>query len=242
MTNGGWIKTHRKLLDNPTVCKDAEHLAVWMYILLKATHDGMDGYFKGQKIRLQPGQLITGRKVISEKFRISESKVQRILNRFESEQQIEQQTSNQNRLISIVNWQDYQSGEQRIERPLNNERTTSEQPVNTNKNDKKEKNNNYIEIAEKIWQLYPNKKGKKIAINKIVLHLKKGITEEQLILATKRYSKEVENVDPIFIKHGSTFYTNHVEDYFVEQQEQTEKPKVEPEKLSKEDLMKKWGR
>ena len=78
---------------------------------------------------LQKVLLITGRKVIGKQFNISESKVQRVLKKLEIEQQIEQQTSNANRLISIVNWENYQSVEQQ-----------SEQPVNTNKNDKNEKN------------------------------------------------------------------------------------------------------
>ena len=35
--------------------------------------------YKGKKIVLLPGQLITGRKSIAKKFKIDESKVQRIL-------------------------------------------------------------------------------------------------------------------------------------------------------------------
>jgi DNA-binding MarR family transcriptional regulator len=90
--------------------------------------------FKGKKIILQPGQLITGRLAIAKQFKISESKVQRVLKTLENEQQIEQQTSNENRLITILNWSEYQNSEQQIELPVNNECTTSEQPVNTYKN------------------------------------------------------------------------------------------------------------
>ena len=56
----GWIKLHRKILENPVVCKDADYLAVWIYLLLKATHDEIQMIFRGEKIRLRPGQLITG--------------------------------------------------------------------------------------------------------------------------------------------------------------------------------------
>lgn len=130
----GWIKLHRKILDNPIVCKDSDHIAVWTYLLLNATHKEYASVFKGIKIILQPGQLITGRKTIAEKFKISESKVQRILKSFENEQQIEQQNGNKNRLISILSWLDYQSSEQQDEQQLNNKRTSTEQQVNTNKN------------------------------------------------------------------------------------------------------------
>lgn len=130
----GWIKLHRKTLENPIVCKDSDHIAVWTYLLLNATHKEHQAIFSGEKITLMPGQLITGRKAISEKFNIHESKVQRILKSFEIEQQIEQQTSNRNRLITILSWDEYQCIEQQVEQPVNNKRTTDEQPVNTNKN------------------------------------------------------------------------------------------------------------
>lgn len=162
----GWIKAHRIMLDNPVVCKDSDYLAVWMYLLLNATHKEYPSIFGGEKIILQPGQLITGRKAIGEKFKISESKVERILKLFKSEQQIEQQTSNKNRLISIVNWEIYQSTEQQDEQQVNNNRTTTEQQVNTNKNVKNIENvkkeerplvdSNECDIAfEKFYNSYP---------------------------------------------------------------------------------------
>lgn len=132
----GWIKLYRQTLDNPIVMKDADHLAVWIYLILNATHDEYPALFKGKKITLKPGQLITGRKAISNVLGISESKIFRIINCFKSEHQIEQQTSNKNSLISIVNWDLYQSSEQQIESQMNSNRTASEQQVNTNKNER----------------------------------------------------------------------------------------------------------
>ena len=134
MRDSGWVKLHRKTLEHPVICKDADHMAVWMYLLLKATHAPRQMFFGKEKITLEPGQLITGRKVIAEQIKVSESKVQRILKTFENEQQIVQQASNKNRLITIVNWCLYQESEQQVEQQANNKRTTSEQQVNTNKN------------------------------------------------------------------------------------------------------------
>ena len=136
----GWIKFHRKLLDNPIIMKDKDYFAIWGYLLLNATHKEYDVLFKGKRITLKEGQLITGRKKIAQLLKIDENKVQRILKSFENEQQIEQQTTSQNRLISIINWHEYQESEQQNEQQMNNERTTSEQRVNTNKNVKNIKN------------------------------------------------------------------------------------------------------
>ena len=83
-------------------------------------------FLRGKKLYWNLGQLITGRKVIGEKFNIDENKVQRILKKFEKQLQIEQQMSNKNRLITIKNWCQYQIGD--------NQTTSSEHQVNTNKN------------------------------------------------------------------------------------------------------------
>lgn len=153
MNAEGWIKLHRKLLDNPVTMKDTDHLAVWIYLLLNASHNGHPALFKGEKIMLKPGQLITGRKSIALALHIDESKVERILKSLKSEQQIEQQTSSKNRLISITNWEFYQQSEQQIEQQVNNKRTTSEQQVNTNKNIKNDKNERR-DICQNILDLF----------------------------------------------------------------------------------------
>lgn len=137
----GWIKIHRKMLDNPIICKDSDYLAVWIYLLLNATHKEIPALFKKEKIVLQPGQLLTGRKAISKQLKISESKIYRIINDFKSEQQLEQQTSNKNSLITILNWNKYQESEQQNEQQMNNKRTTSEH--------KQECNNIYLFLFNK---------------------------------------------------------------------------------------------
>lgn len=99
------------MLDNPVVWKDTEYLAVWIFLLLNASHREINMLYNGEKIVLLPGQLITGRKLIASKTGVSESKVQRILQRFVFEQQIEQQTSTRSRIITISNWNQYQQME-----------------------------------------------------------------------------------------------------------------------------------
>lgn len=147
----GWIKLHRKMLDNPIVMKDADHLAVWVYLLLHATHKDYPALFRGMKITLHPGQLITGRKSIASSLCIDEYKVYRILNDLKSEQQIAQQTSNKNSLITILKWELYQDTTQQDAQPMHNNCTTDTQQLHTNKNIriKEHKNNNsYIYTDE----------------------------------------------------------------------------------------------
>lgn len=152
-----YIKSHRQTQENPVVCKDADHIGVRMYLLWNATHKNIDVMFQWKRRTLEPWQLITWRKVIARFLKINESKVQRVLKLFESEQQIEQHTTRQNRLITIKNRTLYQWSEQPNEQQLNNKWTTSEQQVNTNKNVrmKEWKNENKKETTTEVVEYVP---------------------------------------------------------------------------------------
>lgn len=140
----GWIKIHRKVLDNPIVTKDSDTLAIWIYLLLNATHEEYDVLFKGKRITLQKGQLITGTISIAKKLKINKDKVQRTLKLFESDKQIAQQTSNQNRLISILKWEEYQKNDKQNDKQMINECETNDKRVITNKNVKNIKNDKNV--------------------------------------------------------------------------------------------------
>ncbi len=140
----GWICIYRQMLDNPVVCKDSDYFAVWMYLLLNATHKEYDTLFKGNRITLQKGQLITGTISISNKMKINKDKVQRILKSFEIDKQIAQQTSNKNRLITILNWDKYQTIDKQIDKQLINKCETTDKQLITNNNVNNNNNDNNV--------------------------------------------------------------------------------------------------
>lgn len=206
----GWIKLHRKTLDNPIITKDSDYLAVWIYLLLNTTHKEYDVLFKGERVTLKRGQLLTGRKSISEKLKIDENKVQRILKSLENEHQIEQQKSNKNRLITIVSWDKYQQDEQQNEQQLNNKRTTTEQQVNTNKNVKNDNNitttvgDSCVDGLQEIIEFYNNNIGliapygveilsdylKEMPVDLIILAMQKAVEADK---RTIQYVKGILN-------------------------------------------------
>lgn len=146
----GYLKLFRQTKNNPVVMKDADHLAIWIWLLMAAVFKPVDVTFGGRQMTLQPGQLTTGRKKIASELHISESKVQRVLKCFENEHMIEQRTDHQCRLISIVSWHKYQISEQPNEQRVNNDRTTSEQRVNTKEEYKNIRNKeNYYSLEGK---------------------------------------------------------------------------------------------
>ena len=153
------------MFDNPRM-QDPEYLAVWVWLLLQAKHSPKDAMLGGQRITVLYGQLTTGRKQVAECTGVNESKVDRVLKIMESEQQIEQRITNTNRLISITNFEKYQGGEQQIEQQVNNDRTTSEQRVNTSKelkNERKKKtavsNPLHAIIIKRFYEGYKKEKG-----------------------------------------------------------------------------------
>ena len=72
--------------------------------------------------------------------------MQRTLKSFENDKQIEQQTSNRNRLITIVNWVTYQKVDKQNDKQVINKCETDDKQMITNKNIKNVKNDKNINI------------------------------------------------------------------------------------------------
>lgn len=143
----GWIKLHRKL-KNSLVFDNPDLLKVWIWCLLKATHDDYSQMVGLQEVYLEKGQFVFGRKVASSELKMSESKTYRLIKKLETMQNLNIKANNKYSIITIANWELYQSdsnnSEQQFEQQMNNKRTTNEQQMNTNKNIKNNKNINNI--------------------------------------------------------------------------------------------------
>ena len=104
----GWIKFHREWLDNPIITKDTEHLAVWLYLLVNATHKEKECIFKGQATSLKEGQMILKQCDLANSLKIDRFKLMRILRCFENAHLITHQTDKRKTLITLEQWADYQ--------------------------------------------------------------------------------------------------------------------------------------
>ena len=239
----GWIKLHRKMLENPVVAKDSDYLSVWIYLLLNAEHDERTILFGGNKIILKPGQLITGRKSIAEFLQINESKVKRILIDFEIDQQIDRQRSNKNSLISLKNWDKYQFCDRQNDQQVTNERPTSDQQVTTYQEVKKSKkdNNIYTRAFEEFWEAYPRKKDKGNAFKKFNARLNSGFSEVELVGAAKKYAEECERnqTEERYIKHAATFLSDRLPfmDYLEKGSVEEKKADTKPKEQDDEELV-----
>jgi DNA-binding transcriptional regulator YhcF (GntR family) len=136
--NAGWIMLHRKLLDNPLARRPA-YCHLWVHLLLRACHREVSFIWNERRQRLAPGQLLTGRKQLSQETGIPEGTVEKILRYLETEQQIEQQTTARFRVITIRNWGLYQSTPA-VEQQNDNSTTAEEPRSDTYNKDKNEHN------------------------------------------------------------------------------------------------------
>jgi hypothetical protein len=137
----GWIKLHRSILEKGWI-KKPEYVQLWVVLLLMASHDNREYFWNGKTVKLKSGQLITGRKALSEKTGISQTTIERILKCFESEHQIGQQKTSTSRLISILNWSKHQQVGQQNGQRMDNGWTADGQRTDTNKELKNGNNDN----------------------------------------------------------------------------------------------------
>lgn len=148
----GWIKLHRKIRSNP-IFNDPQLLRLWIICLTEATHAERNQIVGKQKVKLMPGEFITGRFDIAELYNFGlkssdrvkgKSTVYRWLEKLEEMGYLSIKKTNKFSIVNIDNWALYQQEgteyEHRNEQQMNIKRTSNEQQMNTNKNYKNVKN------------------------------------------------------------------------------------------------------
>jgi len=109
MSENGWIKIHRSIMDwafwgNPEAVK------LWLWLLLHAQKKPFKHYIKSQKkeVTLEPGQLLASVRYIAEQVEMHRCKVSRMLNVFKNCGNIKTKIVNGMNLVTIINWEEYQ--------------------------------------------------------------------------------------------------------------------------------------
>lgn len=139
--NFGYIKLHRKIINNPIFLKP-NYLSIWIYLLLNANHTDKYIILNNKKTLIKRGTFIGSLRKISKGFKISISTVHSIIKYLKSEQMIEHVSNPNYSIFTISRYDDYQKSEHLIEHEPNTSRTRAETTNN-------EKNNKNI-IKEKI--------------------------------------------------------------------------------------------
>jgi len=142
--NDGYIKLHRKMLDWAWF-KDGPVLALFIYCLLKATWQPREAVVAGHKVELQPGQFVFGRRVAAKETGLTEKQVRIALLKLLNDKCLNraEHTAHQFSIITICNWEIYQSLDDDKGQALGQARAklgpSSGQARATDKNSKKSK-------------------------------------------------------------------------------------------------------
>lgn len=111
--------------------------------------------WEGEKYLVQPGQFITSLKSIAHKAGngISIRNIRTALEKFEKYEFLTSKSTNKNRLITIVNWELYQSEEDELTNKLTSDRQADDKQPTTNKKDNNINNTSSLQKTESETQL-----------------------------------------------------------------------------------------
>lgn len=136
MSNGGWIKLHRQILDCWVWDDDEPYTKAqaWMYLLICANHTETKIYFDGGLLTVERGQYITSIRKLADKFLWSRDKVSKFLKLLESDNMATVKADTKKTLITIVNYAKYQDSES-DNRTQNGHGADTEQTPDSHKTD-----------------------------------------------------------------------------------------------------------
>lgn len=129
--NKGWIKLHRKFLEWEW-WEDINVSRVYLYLLLSANHRTK----QWKSTTCSTGQVITSLATIKRQTKLSLRSVRTALEKLEATHHLTRKTTNKYTIISLSNWDKYQS-----QNDTQND-TPPDKRATTNKNVKEEKNIN----------------------------------------------------------------------------------------------------
>ena len=205
---------------------DPNMVSLFIHLLLMANYEAKEWH----GITIERGQFVGGRKVLAEMTGISEQTIRTCLSRLESTGEITRKSTNKFSIITITKYDSYQQS-LKADQPTTNQQLTNNQPTtNHTQKIKKLKNNTnsakteISEMFDRLWKLYPNKRGR----SQISEKTKKAIYdigEEEMTRAIKRYVKDLVAEPWRKAQNGSTFFTSGYVDYLDENYEE---PKQEP--------------
>ena len=149
--DNGFIKLHRKLIEWEWFT-DSNTFHVFMFLLLDANH--ADKKWKG--VMVKRGEKTTSVDKIRLRTGLSTQTVRTCLKRLESTREITIKTTNRYSIITICNYDTYQSKENSTNKQLTNDQQTANKQLTTNKNEKKDKHEEAsLMMKDKIIRLLP---------------------------------------------------------------------------------------
>ena len=186
----GFIKLHRKIADNPIwSLKPFSSGQAWVDLLLIANHKKGLIEKRGNKIIVERGQVGYSVKGLSDRWGWSRGKVERFLKYLENEHQIEQQKSNITTLITLLNYEEFNHTDTKID----SRQTPDGQQTDTNKNGKNEKKEPIVHF-ETFWSAFADKRGKEPALRAWQKIKPDEQLAQEIIKGAEKYAEQRSNI------------------------------------------------
>ncbi|MCM3745126.1 hypothetical protein M3193_13380 [Sporosarcina luteola] len=137
--NSGWMKVHRSLLNKPIWTEaTSEQKVVLMTLLMMANYEEKQWEWGGKVYVLQPGQFVTSLPMLVQRCGkgVTVQKIRTALKRFEAYGFLTDESTNQNRLITIVNWGSYQGNDCKLTGGLTGNQQTGNRQLTATKKER----------------------------------------------------------------------------------------------------------
>ncbi len=147
----GWITLHRKLLDKPIWFESTpEQKTILITLLLMANHKEKEWEWQGMPYKAEPGQFVTSLDSIKKKCGkgISTQNIRTAIARFEKYGFLTNESTKQNRLITIVNWGVYQEKNKELTKELTDGSQSTNSQLTTNNNVNNVNNETNVVVVE----------------------------------------------------------------------------------------------
>ena len=102
-----WIKLYRNLLYSP-IFENEKGLKIWIWCLLKASHENRNQLVGQQIVALKKGQFVFGRKKAAEELKMTESIIYKYIKLLEKLEMISMESNNKFSVVTVAKWEDYQ--------------------------------------------------------------------------------------------------------------------------------------
>lgn len=122
-----WIRISRRLAKSDLWLQEPfTRGQAWVDLLMIANWKNGAVRIRGVRIDLQRGQVAASAVFLADRWKWSRGKVQRFLNELENEQRIEQQKNNVTNVVTIINYDYYQSNGQQVGQQTGSKRAAND--------------------------------------------------------------------------------------------------------------------
>lgn len=240
MTEKGWIKLHRQLIDWEWY-SDINVKVLFLHCLLSANHE--DKRWHG--IEIKKGQFITSLEHLAIEVGLTVSQIRTAINKLKLTNEIAYETTSKYSIITIKKWDEYQTNDMQNDKPITNESQTDDKQIATNKNEKNEKNEKNI-LEEVVVSENENFYGEYYNVFLTDKHYK----DLEVLIMSKNKLNEIINDLSVNIETGKenkyssdlpNAHYERIKAYFNYRKKNPKNFVTEPDKKSTEEILKEMG-